>query len=190
MKRLRTAFPKVTRVRIAIVCVAILGLSVLHMVLIGLLPYYSRFTLGLVSSFLLLAVHVWLLKVLFRILATRRLDLVLGLAHFLFICGFTVTMHHARAVDPGFVMMWGIPALIDMPSSLIALLIVPFLAGTDIGPSSFSEAWIPGAFFAVVGSFQYYVVGRLIQAGSDARANPGRSGPSISSAPGNNSESS
>jgi hypothetical protein len=161
-------FSKGRRARIAVICVAILGLSVLYILFVGALPGYMRFTLGVVSGVPLFAVEIMLLKRLFRILGIHRLSLVLGLGHFLLICGFTVLVYHGSLVDPGYVMMWVIPGLIDMPVSILGVVIMPLMGDVDL--STGIEIWGPGVFFAVFGSLQYYLVGRLAEAHRETRA--------------------
>lgn len=118
-----------------------------------------------VSVFVILVFLVWQL---FRFLKVSRFSFVFALAHFLFICAVFVEVYMAKN-EAQFQLIWLCPGIIDLPISILLYFIRKFMCclgdafwysnvGHDV-----SEVYIPAVFYAVFGSFQYYLIGRVVE---------------------------
>jgi len=145
----------------------IVALSILHILSVGALPSSWWITLSLLSGVLVFVVQFRLLKGLLRAVQVHRLSMLLGLAHLLFISDFATVVYYSCAIDASSFMMWTIPAAMDLPISLLGVPMLLLLG--SLSPPTGIEIWGPAAFFGIFGSFQYYLVGRLLEVRSDAR---------------------
>ena len=115
-------------------------------------------------SFLVSGVAGRLLWTLFRVTRIDNFGLFLAVAHFLFVCAFAPTVYYAYQIDHSALMLWIVPAVLDFPISMLGLALLPFVS--QISFATGIHIWGPWAFFGVLGSLQYYFLGKSAQAHS------------------------
>ncbi len=125
-------------------------------------------------SFIVFGAELYLWQSLFRALKKENLGLAWASGHLVFIAIFSAAMYKGASLDPIQLVVWLVPAVIDLPVTLILFATAGFLRLNHAQAASgwfhpLTEIWLPSLVYAVLGSLQYYLLGTLAQRSQERR---------------------
>jgi len=140
---------------------------IIHLLVIGVLILLFNLSHITSLSFLILILLFGILISLFLLVykyffKIKNIGFILASAHFVLIFIFSVVVYLNRN-EAQFQFLWFFPEKIDFPISLLAFDRVIPIISKFLGGSYYAESiYAPFVFFVLFGSFQYYIVGKIV----------------------------